>query len=49
MMVKSIDRDYFARRALEEIERGERAASATIAAVHHDMAAALLEPRCRRA
>jgi hypothetical protein len=38
MMVKSIDRDYFARRALEEIERGERAASATVAAIHYDMA-----------
>ncbi len=37
-MVKSIDRDYFARRALEEIERGEQAASAAIAAIHYDMA-----------
>ncbi len=37
-MVTAIDRAYFARRALEEIERGERAASATIAAIHYDLA-----------
>jgi len=37
-MVKSIDRDYFARRAREEIERGEQAANAAIAAIHYDMA-----------
>ena len=37
-MVTAIDRAYFARRALQEIESGERAASATIAAIHYDMA-----------
>ena len=38
MMLRSIDKVYFARRAVEEIERGEQAANAALAAIHYEMA-----------
>jgi len=37
-MLQSIDKVYFARRAVDEIERGEQAANAALAAIHYEMA-----------